>query len=252
MKYQSKYEKKRKPFPLASKIGLLILALLLVFNGYTLAKYLTESHEENLYIARAFYFESDLLAAPASNGTYPSYTLRSGADSITVTLKNYPDELRVSEVDIDYTVTLTKAGANTPVDVKTGTLTISEKEEQVSFDALEPGDYCLTAVSDGPYSATLKADFTVVGVDETYRFYVSDAAGSPVLYLTITSEDFEGTVNIGWPSGVLPDNTDTILSGASGNGFRVALKPDSEYTFPFFKKNPAVVYSIADFSVNAG
>lgn len=252
MKYQSKYEEKRKSFPLVSKVGLLILTLLLAFNGYTLAKYLTESREENLYVARAFYFESDLLAAPASNGTYPSHTLRSGVDSITVMLKNYPDELRVSEVDIEYTVTLTKAGRSTAVDEKTGTLTISEKEELVSFEDLEPGNYCLTAVSNMPYTTTLKADFTVVGVDESFRFTVSDAAGSPVLYLTITTEDYEGIVNVGWPAGILPDNTDAMLTGVSGNGCRVALKAHAEYTFPFFKSNPATVYSNADFTVNAG
>ena len=92
----------------------------------------------------------------------------------------------------------------------------------------------------------------MVGADVSFRYSVSDAAGSPVLYLTVTAEDFAGPVNIGWPAGILPDNTDARLTGASGNGCRVTLKQDSEYIFPFFKSNPAAVYSDSDFTVNAG
>lgn len=251
---------KKKQFPL-SGMGIALLAILIAFSGYTAAKYVRSQREEPLYVARSFYFESDLLESQASNGEYPKYTLQDGTDSIAFQLKNHADDLRFSEVDIDYKVELTTKDGNA-VDgqsPKTGELARDRKvDEKIEFTGLSSGTYVVIATATGPYTSTLKAEFTLEAKNEAITASISDSSGSPVLRLTVSTTDYAGDVKITWPDGVRPDNTDPLLSGAyiSGTGTAgnctVDFKANSEYTFLFFKDNPSTTYSIGEngFSVN--
>ena len=219
---------------------LLLLVLVIPGGGVLFAKYAAVEYSENAYVARNFYFESDMLAE--SSGAVPQYSLKAGVNEISFLLMNHPDNLRFSEVDIDYTVTITGEGINETLPEMT--LTGNRKtSEEIRYAVSEPGTYTVTAVATAPYTKTLQAKFTVTGKDEEISINVGDAAGSPNIKVTVTTADYEGDIIITWPAGVVPDNTDPLLRDASGNSCTVHVKKNSEYTFQYFKNNPNSDYS---------
>lgn len=235
---------KTKQASMAQRIGLLLLAVMVLFNGYTLAKYLLEKDGKVAVVAKNFYFESDLLAV--STDATPHYTLQAGVDTISFNLMNYPDELRVSEVNIAYKVTLTGGTENR---TQKGTIeTVTDQgykriSTMITFDDLDPGTYTVTAEATSPYTQTLQGQFTIVGTNNDLSYTVSDASGSPNLKVTVTTTDYSGNIIISWPADVLPDNTDPLLSGASGQNCTIAVQANSEYTFQFFKTTPSGDYT---------
>ena len=83
---------------------LLIILIPILLIGTSLAKYLQEKNMELLYEAQNFYFESDLLS---DNSNQLAYTYDIGNDTISIVLRNNIDELRYSEVNIEYDVCIT-------------------------------------------------------------------------------------------------------------------------------------------------
>ena len=239
MKKTGKHQKRVRQTAVMMRIGLLFLAVAVVFNGYTLAKYFMEKNKKVPIAAKNFYFESDLLAV--SGGALPQYTLQAGVNNISFCLKNYPDELRSSEVDIAYTVVLKKEDAEK--ETKTGTIVAGRNDVPISFADLEAGTYTVTATATKPYTQTLQARFTIVNTDYDLSCIVSDAAGSPNLKVTVTTTDYSGPIEVSWPDGVLPDNTDELLENAQGNNYTIQVNEQSEYTFQFFKTNPNADYT---------
>lgn len=221
-----------------SGISILLLAVVLLFNGYTLAKYMIEDERKDPIAAKSFYFESDMLA-PASETA--QYTLKAGVDEISFELMNYPDELRSSDVDISYKVTLSRDG--TEKETKEGTITKEGRKAAISFSNLEAGTYVVEASATSPYTKTLVGKFTIVDTDYELSYDVSDGANSPTLIVKVATVDYSGDVVLSWPEGVLPDNTDELLKSATGNSHTVRMESQSEYTFRFFKTNPANVYN---------
>ena len=218
-----------------------LLAALLA--GMVVAKYVMETKREPLFTAKSFYLESDLL----SSETNPQYTLQAGVDTIEFNLMNYPDDLRVSEVDIRCTATLTRTTADGDSVLLTQEVVLEKNEKTmkpVKFDDLKPGDYTVKVTS-SPYSLTLQGRFTVVGLDTEVAFSVSDNAQSPRLLVTVTTTDYAGDIIIEWPEGVLPDNNDPLLALATGTSHTVRMEKNSEYIFQFFKTNPNQVYTNA-------
>ena len=91
-----------------------VLSLCALMTGMFVAKYLNERSSDNLVIAKNFYFTSNLLDGK-------EHTLAPGSTSVTFTLGNHEDDLRYSEVDIDYTVTVQRVQEATDSDGDTGT-----------------------------------------------------------------------------------------------------------------------------------
>ena len=234
-------------------VGLTLVLALMLFNGYSLGKYMKEHQKEPLYVAENFYFESDLLRAPDNTGAIPAYTLKAGEKQFTFALRNYTDELRYSEVDIRYTVTVTDEEGNAvQTDHIAGTIAKGTcNQTSVQLSPLPAGTYIATAAS-APYFTQLKAKFTVVNAVDALDFTVTDTKDAPTLQLTLETGEQAGNVVIRWPNGVLPDNSDPLMAGAEGtNGGEhiVTVEKNASYTFIFFKKNPSETYSKADFSV---
>ena len=239
MKIMEDIQAKIKRIFQARRIALLFLAGVVMFSGYSLAKYFVSKDQKISAEAKSFYFESDLLAV--STNAIPHYTLQAGVDDLTFSLMNYPDELRGSEVDISYTISLTKDG--TEVQAQTGTINAGRNSVPIQFQNLSAGTYTVIANATNPYTQTLKGRFTVVNTNYELSCNVSDAVGSPNLKVTVTTTDYAGNIVISWPEGVLPDNTDPLMQNASGQSCTVEVNAQSEYTFQFFKTNPNVDYS---------
>lgn len=217
-----------------------------------------EKINETLYEAKNFYFESDLLN---SNTNPVSYAYQRGIDSISFELKNNIDELRYSDVEISYVVTINTLDGKQVVDKSgntvneiTGKLTNQNIEsKKIEFTNLAEGNYVVIAKSKSPYEKTIQANFTLTGNDYNITYEVSDSKDSPVMRLTVITKDYAGDVTINYPEGVSPDSTDSkfssVNSGFAQSSVAIHFDANSEYTFQFFKKEPTRVFSKENFSV---
>lgn len=236
----------------------LLIVIPVVLIGTSLAKYISERTSDLVYEAKSFYFESNLL----SDNTNPSaYTYDIGTDTITFKLKNNIDDLRYSEVDIEYTVKITDIQGNSVTDKDgnivnplTGTLSKNSIDsDELEFTNLPSGNYLITADAVSPYVKKLQGSFVLISKDEEIVYSVNDSVGSPIVLLTVSTEDYEGEVNIAWPEGLAPDSISLIFedvnSGYTAGSTNVSFESNSELTFRFFKNNPNTVYSKSNFTV---
>lgn len=234
-----------------NKLILIIIPIIII--GTTVAKYVQKQNNDIVYQAKNFYFESDLL----SDNTNPkSYTYQKGKNNISIILRNNIDSLRYSEVDIDYIVTISDIQGK-KIEEKTGTLSNKNIDaKQIEFTNLQSGTYTVVAKSKNPYEKTLQANFIIEKENDEIVYQISDSQNSPVLQLTVITEDYDGDIKISWPSGVAPDSTDDKFSdvniGYNGGNKVVNFNSNSEYTFQFFKQNPNLNYNKNDFTVERG
>ena len=235
MKQKGKHSSHKRQLPLFAVSMILLMITAVSFSAFIAAKYVSARKNDAVAEAQAFYFESDYLK---EGGT--SYTLREDIDAIVFELYNYADELRYSDVDIVSDVTL-KKGTET---IEQREITLEKGEidkEEVTFGPLAAGTYTVTAVT-SPYSKVLKATFEIRTAESGVSYSVSDSSGSPFLKVEVTSGHYDGKVDITWPAGVRPDNTDPHLQSATGSGCQVDMTAYSSYTFLFFKDNPIAFY----------
>lgn len=243
-----RHTKRDKKMSRAGLICLLLLvAAVLLFAGITTARYVMEwSSGTTQADAKDFYFISDLL----TSGDTPVYQLSDfvpGTSTITFTLRNYADSLRVSEANIDYTITTDNAS----VTHSGGTITKSDTtgvDETVTISvptaAFTNGTATIrvTATSTSPYSQSLAAVFELYQRLDDITVTVHDAAGSNTLTLLVTTNDEGGTVSLSIPANVLPDSTDNRLT-ISGSTCSFNAVANAQYSFTFFKTAPTNTYT---------
>ncbi len=227
-------------------IYILIILVLLGFFvlGFSKAKYVTNEKETDSYVAKNFYFESNLLSESTS-----TYTYGKGKNTIEFTISNNEDELRISEVDISYTAILTDINGN-EIETKNGTLTSGTISTQtIKFENLSTGTYNVAVKSTAPYAKTLLGTFYITENEESLNYEVSDIVNSSILYLTINAKDYAGNVSITYPEGLEIDNTDLNIQNHTSNTVTVNLKANSEYSLIFFKEDMTKTYEKSNFSV---
>ena len=239
MGYNGKYNTGKKP-PVFRLLLLALLVSALALGAFTLAKYTISRQNDTQAQAYSFYFESDLLRA-GDITPENTYTLPAGTTQISFLLKNHIDDLRTADLDISYRAELSGTGSAT----KSGTLTGAQIcDRAVTFTGLSAGEYTVTVTATAPYSAVLQAKFIIPAVNNQVQWSVSDAANSPVVRLTVKTNDYSGNVTISWPAGVAPDNTDPLLAGAvNTQSCTLSFSNNSEYTFLFFKSDLSAVYT---------
>ena len=242
------------------KVVLVILCVfvLFMFTKSSLAKYNANKNKDFLYEASSFYFTSDTLN---SDSTVSVYTFATGTDYIEFNIANNEDNLRYSEVDIHYQVTITDINGNSVKDKNNNTISnidanLTKNNINANthrFSNLEDGAYIVTATSISPYSKTIRANFIITNSDTNLRYTVTDAVNSPILQLTISTNDYSGNVKILWPEGITPDNTisvfENLKTGYTSSSITVSLTKNGEYIYQFFKENPSRVYTTSDFTI---
>ena len=213
-----------------------LLAFLLVFAviGGTLAKYAHTTTRADSVTGSTFYFTS-----PELNGE--TYKLSADTKELDITLCNYADELRISDVDIDYSVTVDGDATISP---SSGTIDKTVKSAKITLSDLQPGKtYTVTATATSPFSATLTGTFIVSAESKTVHYSVTDNGNSTYALLTVWTDNYSGEITVNWPAGLIPDSTDEKLSSAQtynntyGEGtVTTEVEPYSSYTFRFFKE----------------
>lgn len=216
--------------------GILLIGMMLI--GSSVAKYVYQSDTTSLQTAKSFYLESDLL----QEDNAPRYTLKAGENDIEFAIMNYPDQLRISEVDIACEVILYK-----DEDIIKEEVIVLNKENQnkkiIKYEDCLEGEYHAVVRTEAPYSKVLTAYFTVVSENDDIQYTVNDKVGSPTLQVVVKTMDYQGSIKIKLPEGVYPDNTDGLMSQATGNVCEVNVSKHSSYTFQFFKQVPSRDYS---------
>lgn len=204
------------------------------------AKYVHETKKDVSAAAKAFYFTSDLL----DGETHEIAPMESdGKASITFQLMNHADELRYSEVAIDYHVTVTSddvSAAEASVTPSTGTLTSgSAQNAEITLKNLEAGKaYTVTAETNNTYHKVLSGKIKVQDVDNQVHASVLDKTN--YIELTVWSADYAGDITIAYADSLIPDNTDDLMSNAATGGKTISVndwKQNTAHVFRFFKDN---------------
>ena len=225
---------------LAPTIWCVAVAIMIVTVGLTwdsAAKYFQSLEREAAVKAKEFYFTSDYLTPEGKE-----YHLHSGITQVAFELRNY-DGLNVSELDINYEVTVSTAAT---VENPTGCVTVAEGKETVTLSGLQAGKtYTVTVTGSNGYEQVLRATF-IVDAAETGIFKNTKNYGDYVI-LTIWTADAARTVSFTVPAGLIPDATDDALRNKTeGSEITVTLDAHESRTFRFFTTG---AYAGGEFSV---
>ncbi len=212
-------------------VGIISLVLLCSLAGLAFARYMRSLHSGVSVRVKEFYFTSNLLDGE-------THTLAPGTDSITFTLGNHGDELRHSEVDIDYTVTVENPAGTVPATVAPGPHTLaknSKASNEVTISNLKPGRYIVTATGKGEgYTQELTA--VIVVPEETTKVYqYLDRSESEYSVLTVWNEgNTDKTVTVTYTG--IPDNTNPDMGAwkIGGPGQDVTIASHGSKVFRFF------------------
>lgn len=210
--FNLKINKGRWLFYLAG-LAIVLTSLLTVSVSGTIAKYARQSEDTKTIVAKEFYFESDFLKEPEENAVV---VLNSTATEIEFELRNHADSLRFAKDAINYTVTVTVIdGEGNPVLNPTEGTIENNKANTVTIKLsnLEKGKkYKVTATGEAGYSETIEAVFEVSKTDENIYKYL-DTTNPNYVLLTVWTENIEGSVNVEFPEGLIPDATDSAMYG---------------------------------------
>lgn len=221
-------------------ICLLLFVIVGCFSGVSLAKFAWREVENMPIGTKPFYFESDVLAL-----NNPTYTLQTNTNKIDIKLKNYADQLRVSYTDIDYQVSLSKDSVVLQEKNIQGTITTSEKIDNVSFTDLSSGTYVVTASSTSPYAKTILATFIIPELNSQFTASLNISESSNMVCILLSTNDFSGNLNINIPDGLVVDSTNDVFDGATGSSITISVKKNSSYNLSFFKNDGESLYEIS-------
>lgn len=185
-------------------LAILLFLLFAISITSVVAKYVHRDQGTNLIVAKEFYFTSNLL-----DESDKEYILNMDANEITFTLGNNVDDLRFSEDDISYKITV-EGGAT--LSSNEGTLE-NEKVSvhKITLSGLEVGKtYKVVATAEAGYKKTLQASFTV-SKNKTGVYKYLDTTNDHFVLLTVWAEKIAGELTTQFPSGLIPDNTDSAM-----------------------------------------
>ena len=247
-----------------SRLLVYILVGLAVFSSLivgTYAKYTMGQQTDGYISSPNFYFTSDLLKETAAQ-----YTLNPGIDGtaeISFEVRNFADDLRISDKKINFTL---KVSPSNGVTVKvgeskqsTGSLAVGStgSAAKITVSGLQNGKtYDISVTGNAGFSTTLKAKVTVRPDDKNVYMHIDDNHAEYVL-LTVWNQNISGEAQISFPTGLIPDNSDSAMKGVSNFSegryesatFKDAVnfsKSFSTYVYRFFKTPD---YSAGEFTV---
>lgn len=236
--------------------GLVAVFLLGALTGALYAKYIKSQDRAATVSAKEFYFTSDYLRD--KDEPIKTYKLNPGETSVTIALNNFADALRVSDLDINYTMTVKVNDEDLPAMKQTGTISASAEgtTESITIAGLDAGTrYVVTVTGEAGYVETLRAAFDVAAADAVVYMYVDDTdLDDNYVLLTVWTKNVSGEAEIGIPDGLIPDNTDPVMATATSgpSSFSDAnsfAETYSSHTYRFFKE-AGDDYSVANFKDN--
>lgn len=235
----------------ANKIVAFLVLFCICIGGIAMisAKYIKQTTtNKNAATAKEFYFESDLL----DGDTHEVTPTDKGTATVKIRLKNYVDELRYSETEIQYKISVKETGSDTEdndITVKNGSGTIetgAKHYADIELSNLQAGkSYTITATTDNIYHKTLKGTIEVSKPDTDINASVHDE--TQYIEVTIWTNDYSGNVTLSYGNsiGLSPDNTDSKMKGkTTGETITIDFKANQSHVFRFFKENTDAKYDV--------
>jgi len=221
------HRSKKNPAGAAAAALAVSLVLLVVLISTAVGRYQHQLSSDGSVRAKEFYFTSDFLDGGV-------HTLAPGSNEVRFTLGNHADELRFSEVDIDYDVTVAPAdGVSVECDRADKKLPASGVQDNtVTIKGLKPGTYyTVMATGRGGYEKTLTATIEVLPGGEKLYYYLE--SGEYKLLTVWNEGDTDGSVTITYTG--IPDNTNPNMTDWTTNSSqKVAIGAHESKVFRFF------------------
>jgi hypothetical protein len=242
------------------------LLLIVILGGMSYAKYIHADSGERAAIAYKFYFCSNLLGDETEVRTYTcapgteriNFTIGNHEDELryselpvyyTIAVNEIgsaagqtTDESKSVTVNIQSAASSGTSGAGSSSDGSTptsGAITATDAvmDDKITISGLKSGkSYSVTATGtsiqsggDGypGYHKTLTAIINIPDDEPVVYKSVDNTAGSYVL-LTVWTQNYAGAVDITFPEGLLPDNTDTVMRNWTTDDGETRTYTDSE------------------------
>jgi len=229
---------KRRSVGVTAAALVVCFMLAVILAGSVIGRYQRQLRTDNAARALEFYFTSDFLDGSTR-------TLAPGSTEVKFSLGNYADELRWSEVNIDYKVTVEPADGVTSVDSVTVAYgstnhkfgTDAPQDHTVTITGLKPGTYIVKATGTGGYSKTLTATLEVPSEGARLYWHLDNVPGEYTLLTVWNEGDTKGTVTIEYKG--IPDNTnpnmgDWVTGGDPPQTKQVEIEPHASMVFRFF------------------
>lgn len=213
-------------------LGLIIvLCVALMF-----AKYKTNLGEQSEITSQNFYFSSNFL----KSNEVPAYEIY--GNTVTFSVRNYIDSLRINTEDIDYTVFADDGSVNISNGSLAGAVSSSENitlSYNFAADELQK-EITVSVTGTGDFTQTLKAKFIFIKYDGL-RYEIKDQKNRDYAELYIYMGNTASDVTINWDeSKLLIDETNDYVFGntlnAEKNSVTVTDIPaDTTVKIVFFK-----------------
>ncbi len=215
-----------------------VLSLCTLTVGMLVAKYLNERSADGLVRANHFYFTSNLLDGE-EHILAPNSKDSTDGTSVTFTLGNHEDDLRYSEVDISYEVTVDNGAEVTSGG--SGTLVKGDiNDAEVTISNLQTGTYHIKAVGKGGYTKTLTATIVVPEKETKIYYHIDDSADEYTLLTVWNEGDKEGSVTIKYKG--IPDNTNPdMTTWLKDEEHSALIEPHESKVYRFFDATEIIV-----------
>lgn len=208
-----------------NRTALIVIAaagILLFFAGIAAARYMKQERQSGIVEAQTFYFTSDLLKEDEAAATY---FIDPMAESFKFELCNFADSERVTSADITYRVSVTGGtveggGAMFEGSINAGTgsavpiSVIPTLRPGNSGGTLELEEIKVVAESVLPYRKTLTGVFKR---QMGNQYMVQDEVGHNAAVLIMVCADGAKDITVNLPSGVIPDEADSRVTGFKEN-----------------------------------
>ena len=197
--------KKRK---VIAAVSVLLAVTLLLCVIPTLAKYLSKKGSQSELTSQNFYFSSNFLKSD-EEPTYEIY-----GNTVTFSVRNYIDSLRVNDTKIDFTVsaeggTVNKTSGSLTEALPSADITLSYEFAAKELQKVIP----VSVTGTGKFTQTLKAKFVFIKPDSlTYK--IEDQETQDYAELYIYTGNTAQTVEITWNNAQLfIDETNDYVFG---------------------------------------
>lgn len=218
-------------------ISVLLAVALLLVAVPSVAKYVTNKKKQSELTSQNFYFSSNFLKSDQE----PSYEIY--GNTVTFSVRNYIDSLRVNDADIDFTVSAEGGTVDKTIGSLVGAVSSSENVIltcDFGLDELQK-EIPVSVTGTGEFTQTLKAKFVFIKPDSlTYK--IEDQETQDYAELYIYTGNTARTVETTWNNAQLfiDETNDYVfgkLNAAKDAVSAIEIPADTTVKIAFFKND---------------
>lgn len=240
---------KRLPFFKDKKSRIIFIVVLIVLNlaGITLAKYVSDFYSNRVMaMADKFYFTSDFLSVGGMKHELKNWDTKSDY-TFMIDAKNWEDDLRISEMDINYEITVSDGcyyKVNAELTHGSGTYTIQKNIKKTDkIIVTVPAGATLTndtvnvtvtakMINNTGYAKTMTGSFHLNKKADVFEYEIEKNTN----YIDVMiGSDMENDFTVTYPSCLKPDNTIGELKSAVNGTATFTIEKDKSRMLRFFK-----------------